>query len=235
MTGLKPLRMQAESKLECQILPGDSASNLVAAAERPAPGSATEPPVPVSWDNSAVSRAISAVVARKYRKGGKGATKAKLQMRPRGKKRKQALEELESVSEAESSEPVPTDESDVEEGTVFYGPKDAIRSLVDEETNSEDDVSLTDETDDGTLALTKDDFPLPKQKRPKLLEKPIGEHPLDEVEFAVKKIVNKRVSVELGVQYLICWSGYNAEDDTWVNEADVNAPEAIAEYLSIAC
>jgi hypothetical protein len=32
------------------------------------------------------------------------------------------------------------------------------------------------------------------------------------------------------LQYLVCWKGYRYEEHSWVNEADVEAPEAIMEF-----
>ena len=139
MTGLKPLRMQAETELECQIMPGDSASNLVGTATSGTGVAAAAIPSA----SSEVNRAIS----RKYCKGSKGAKKPKRQMRPRAKKRKQVLGGSEPQSD--SSDPVPTDESDIEERRVYFGPKEAIRSLADVATDSDEDVILTDYSEPG--------------------------------------------------------------------------------------
>ena len=74
-----------------------------------------------------------------------------------------------------------------------------------------------------------------KHKRPKLAQKPIDQQPVDEEDYAVEKVVDMRTCEVMGVQYLIRWVGYQSEDDTWVNEANVDAPEAVAQYLSLAC
>ena len=56
-----------------------------------------------------------------------------------------------------------------------------------------------------------------------------------EEDYAVEKVVDMRTCEVMGVQYLIRWVGYQSEDDTWVNEANVDALEAVAQYLSLAC
>jgi hypothetical protein len=35
------------------------------------------------------------------------------------------------------------------------------------------------------------------------------------------------------LQYLVCWKGYGYKEHSWVNEADVEALEAIAEFYCI--
>ena len=51
-------------------------------------------------------------------------------------------------------------------------------------------------------------------------------------EYEVKAILDSSM-FRKKLQYLVYWKGYGYEEHSWVNEADVEAPEAIVEFYHI--
>ena len=48
-------------------------------------------------------------------------------------------------------------------------------------------------------------------------------------EYKVEAILDSRV-FQWKLQYLVKWKGYRYEEHSWVNEVDMDAPEATAEF-----
>ena len=51
-------------------------------------------------------------------------------------------------------------------------------------------------------------------------------------EYEVEAILDSHM-FQRKLQYLVCWKSYRYKEHSWVNKADVEAPEAIAEFYCI--
>jgi hypothetical protein len=51
-------------------------------------------------------------------------------------------------------------------------------------------------------------------------------------EYEIAEVLDSRL-YRRKLQYLVCWKGYGYEDNSWVNEQDVHAPDSVAEFYHL--
>jgi hypothetical protein len=48
--------------------------------------------------------------------------------------------------------------------------------------------------------------------------------------YVVEAVIGKRVLPDLSIQYKVHWRGYSFEEDSWVDDIDMNCPDLVSKY-----